>query len=68
MCAHLPILTLMNQDGSAMARKVTGPFDLPTLQRQVKQGQLSRLHQVSTDQANWKQAADVPGLYWPAVV
>jgi len=48
--------------------KITGPFDLPTLQRQVKQGLISRLHQVSTDQVNWKQATDVEGLYGPTVV
>ncbi len=48
--------------------KVTGPFDLPTLQRQIKQGQVSRLHQVSADQVTWKQAAEVEGLYGPTVV
>jgi len=26
------------------------------------------LHQVSTDQVNWKQATDVEGLYGPTVV
>jgi serine/threonine protein kinase len=48
--------------------KVSGPFDLPTLQRQVKQGQLSRMHQVSTDQVTWKNAPDIEGLYGPTVV
>jgi serine/threonine protein kinase len=48
--------------------KVTGPFDLPTLQRQLKQGQISRLHQVSADQATWKSAAEMEGLYGSTVV
>jgi hypothetical protein len=48
--------------------RVTGPYDLPTLQRQVKQGTLSRLHQVSTDQVTWKSAAELEGLYGPTVV
>ncbi len=48
--------------------RVTGPFDLPTLQRQMKQGQISRMHQMSTDQVTWKNAADVEGLYGPQVV
>jgi serine/threonine-protein kinase len=48
--------------------KVTGPFDLPTLQRQLKQGHISRLHQVSADQVTWKQASDLEGLYGPTVV
>ncbi len=48
--------------------KVSGPFDLGTLQRQVKQGQLSRLHQISTDQIVWKNATDIEGLYGPTVV
>jgi serine/threonine-protein kinase len=48
--------------------KVTGPYDLATLQRQVKQGQVSRLHQVSADQVTWKQAAEIEGLYGPTVV
>jgi hypothetical protein len=48
--------------------RVTGPFDLPTLHRQIRQGQLSRLHQVSTDQVTWKPAPEVEGLYGPTVV
>ena len=48
--------------------KVTGPFDLAALQRQVKQGQLSRLHQISSDQATWKQASEMEGLYGPSIV
>jgi serine/threonine protein kinase len=48
--------------------RVTGPFDLAAMQRQVKQGAISRLHQVSTDGVTWKQASEVEGLYGPAVV
>ncbi len=48
--------------------KVSGPFDLSALQMQLKRGQISRLHQVSTDQAMWKQASEVEGLYGPTVV
>jgi serine/threonine protein kinase len=48
--------------------KVAGPFDLLTLQRQLKQGQLSRLHEVSTDQTTWKRATDVDGLFGPSLV
>ncbi len=48
--------------------KVTGPFDMNTLKNQLKQGHLSRLHQVSTDQVTWKNASDVEGLYGPTVV
>ncbi len=48
--------------------RVTGPYDFATLQRQVKQGALSRLHQVSTDQVVWKSATELEGLYGPTVV
>jgi len=48
--------------------RVTGPYDLPTLQRQIKQGALSRLHQVSSDQINWKSASEIEGLFGPTVV
>ena len=48
--------------------KVTGPFDMAALQRQVKQRQLSRLHQVSADQVNWNAAGDMAALWGPSVV
>jgi serine/threonine protein kinase len=48
--------------------RVTGPFDMASLQRQIRQGQISRMHQVSADQVTWKQAAEVEGLYGPTVV
>jgi len=51
-----------------LRNKVNGPFDLATMQRQVRQGAISRLHQVSTDQVTWKQATEIEGLYGPAVV
>lgn len=41
----------------------TGPFDLVTLQRQVKQGLVSRLHQVSTDGITWRAATTIEGLF-----
>ncbi len=48
--------------------KVTGPFDFAGLQKQAKQGAVSRFHQISTDQINWKGASEVEGLYGPTVV
>lgn len=43
--------------------KRTGPFDWAALQRQARQGLISRLHQISTDQANWKPAGSFEGLF-----
>lgn len=43
--------------------RVTGPFDLASLQRQARQGLISRLHQVATDQVNWRSASTVDGLF-----
>jgi hypothetical protein len=48
--------------------KTTGPFEFSELQRQVKSGAVSRFHQVSVDQVNWKAATSVEGLWGPAVV
>ncbi len=48
--------------------RVTGPMDFATLQRQARAGAVSRFHQVSTDQVNWKAATEVEGLYGPTVV
>ena len=42
---------------------VSGPFDAAALQRLARQGQLSRLHQVSLDQRTWKSASTVEGLF-----
>lgn len=46
-----------------MRGHTTGPFDLPTLQRQARQGLISRLHQVSSDQINWRSATTIEGLF-----
>jgi serine/threonine protein kinase len=46
-----------------LRNQVTGPFDVATLQRMVRQGQVSRLHQVSTDQRTWMNAGSVEGLF-----
>jgi len=43
--------------------RTTGPFDLTVLQRMARQGQLSRLHQLSIDQQSWKPAASIEGLF-----
>ncbi len=43
--------------------RVSGPFDLPTLQQQIRRGLLSRLHQVSSDRAIWQSAGSVDGLF-----
>ena len=48
--------------------KVTGPFDLGGLQRLVKLGMLSRVHEVSTDKQNWVSAATVPGVLQEAAL
>jgi serine/threonine-protein kinase len=48
--------------------RVTGPFDFAGLQKQAKAGTVSRFHQISTDQVNWKGATEIEGLYGPTVV
>jgi serine/threonine protein kinase len=48
--------------------RVTGPFDFAGLQKQAKAGAVSRFHQISTDQVNWKGATEIEGLYGPTVV
>ena len=45
--------------------KVTGPLVLDRLKELVAQGRLSRLHQISTDQATWRQADTFTELYPP---
>ncbi len=42
--------------------KITGPYEVAGLQRLVKLGMLSRLHEVSTDKLNWASATSVPGV------
>jgi hypothetical protein len=41
----------------------SGPFDWRTLQQQAKQGLISRLHQISTDDATWRPAGSIEGLF-----
>jgi serine/threonine protein kinase len=48
--------------------RVTGPFDFVGLQKQAKIGAVSRFHQISTDQVNWRSATEIEGLYGPTVV
>jgi hypothetical protein len=43
--------------------KVTGPFDLAGLQRLVRLGMLSRVHELSADKQNWLPASRTPGLF-----
>ncbi|QOV87998.1 protein kinase domain-containing protein [Humisphaera borealis] len=45
-----------------LRNQTSGPFDVATLQRMSRQGQFSRLHQVSIDQRTWKPAGSVEGL------
>jgi hypothetical protein len=43
--------------------RVQGPYDTAKLQSLVRRGQLSRMHEVSTDRSLWRQAADFPELF-----
>ncbi|TWT35590.1 hypothetical protein KOR34_04830 [Posidoniimonas corsicana] len=43
--------------------RVQGPFELDRLRNLVRRGQLSRIHEVSTDQATWTAAGDYPELF-----
>ena len=43
--------------------KIEGPYALGQLQELAAQGQLSRLHDLSTDQVAWRQADTVETLY-----
>ncbi|NNM87732.1 MAG: hypothetical protein HKL95_04350 [Phycisphaerae bacterium] len=43
--------------------KISGPFDLAGLQRLVRLGMLSRVHELSTDKQNWTSAAQTPGVF-----
>ncbi len=43
--------------------QVSGPFDMSSLQRQVRQGLISRLHQVSADRVAWRNAGTLEGLF-----
>jgi len=43
--------------------KISGPFDLANLQKLVRRGVLSRMHEVSSDRQTWSQAADIVDLF-----
>ena len=43
--------------------KVTGPFEVDQLRHLIRQGELSKLHDVSTDQVTWHQAGQLQDLF-----
>jgi len=43
--------------------KISGPFDLGGLQKQVRRGSLSRMHEVSSDRISWASAGDFGELF-----
>lgn len=43
--------------------RVMGPYDQERLQTLVRRGQLSRMHEVSSDGTHWVQAATYPDLF-----
>ena len=43
--------------------RVQGPFDQEKLQNFSRRGQLSRMHEVSTDGINWARASNFPELF-----
>lgn len=43
--------------------RVQGPFDPDRLRELVRQGQLSRIHQVSVDKVDWVAASEYPELF-----
>lgn len=43
--------------------KITGPFDLNALQKLVRRGSLSRIHEVSSDRISWASAGDFGELF-----
>ena len=56
----------MQQDTQYYLRvrgRVQGPFDHEKLQNFSRRGQLSRLHEVSTDGINWVRASTLPELF-----
>ncbi len=46
---------------------ISGPFDIAALQRMYRQGQLSRLHQVSLDRQTWQSSTTIEGLHGPTL-
>ncbi len=43
--------------------RVQGPYEVEKLRTLVRRGQLSRMHEVSSDGSVWKQAAEYPDLF-----
>ena len=43
--------------------RVSGPFDIGTLQSQVRRGTLSRIHELSVDKIRWAQASSVDAVF-----
>ena len=43
--------------------KVSGPFDVATLQKLVKRGGLSRIHEISSDRSAWSAAGEFEDLF-----
>ena len=43
--------------------RVQGPFDTEKLRALVRRGQLSRMHEVSNDGNDWKQASEYSELF-----
>jgi len=43
--------------------RVSGPFQMEELQKQAREGLLSRFHEVSTDGTIWKQARELKELW-----
>ena len=43
--------------------KVTGPYDVPSLQKLVRRGTLSRIHEISSDQNKWTNAGQFEDLF-----
>jgi hypothetical protein len=43
--------------------KISGPFDLAALQKLVRRGTVSRMHELSSDRISWTQATDYQELF-----
>ncbi len=43
--------------------RITGPFDLPMLQKMVQRGSVSRVHEISEDRVSWSAAREFNELF-----
>src|ERR1700691_4765168 len=43
--------------------RVSGPYSIDALRRMVRQGLLSRVHEISSDRATWNRASDYEDLF-----